>query len=69
MRNGSHAGVFEQASGGVLFINGVEDLPSKAQGLLVAALETQTITRVGGATPVQLECACHCFGNAALSGG
>ncbi len=51
---GSHAGVFEQASGGVLFINGVEELPSKAQGLLVAALETQAITRVGGATPVRL---------------
>jgi DNA-binding NtrC family response regulator len=44
--------VFEQAAGGVLFINGVEDLPPKAQGLLVAALETRTFTRVGGATPV-----------------
>ena len=50
--NGVHAGVFEQAAGGVLFINGVEDLPPKAQGLLVAALETRTFTRVGGATPV-----------------
>jgi DNA-binding NtrC family response regulator len=52
--NGVHAGVFEQASGGVLFVNGVEDMPPKAQGLLIAALETQTITRVGGATPVKL---------------
>ncbi len=52
--SGVHAGVFEQASGGVLFINGLEDLPPKAQGLLVGALETQTITRVGGATPVKL---------------
>jgi two-component system nitrogen regulation response regulator NtrX len=51
---GVHAGAFEQASGGVLFINGIEDLPSKAQGLLVAALETQTVTRVGGATPIKL---------------
>jgi two-component system nitrogen regulation response regulator NtrX len=51
--NGVHAGVFEQASGGVLFINGIEDLPPKAQGLLVAALETQSFTRVGGATPVK----------------
>ncbi len=48
-----HAGVFEQASGGVLFINGIEDLPLKAQGLLVAALETQAFTRVGGATPLK----------------
>lgn len=52
--SGVHAGVFEQAAGGVLFINGIEDLPMKAQGLLVAALETNSFTRVGSATPVQL---------------
>jgi DNA-binding NtrC family response regulator len=48
-----HAGVFEQAAGGILFINGIEDLPLRAQGMVVAALETQTFTRVGGATPVK----------------
>jgi two-component system, NtrC family, nitrogen regulation response regulator NtrX len=52
--SGVHAGMFEQASGGVLFVNGIEDLPPKVQGLLGAALETQTFTRVGGATPVKL---------------
>jgi len=52
--NGVHAGLLEQAAGGVLFVNGLEDLPQRAQGLLVAALETQTITRVGGATPIKL---------------
>lgn len=52
--SGVHAGLLEQAAGGVLFVNGLEDLPQRAQGLLVAALETQTITRVGGATPVKL---------------
>ena len=52
--NGTHAGLLEQAAGGVLFINGLEDLPPKAQGLLVAALETHAITRVGGAAPVKL---------------
>lgn len=52
--NGTHAGLLEQAAGGVLFVNGLEDLPPRAQGLLVAALETRTITRLGGATPVQL---------------
>jgi two-component system, NtrC family, nitrogen regulation response regulator NtrX len=51
---GVHAGLLEQAAGGVLFVNGLEDLPLRAQGLLVAALETRTITRVGGATPVSL---------------
>jgi DNA-binding NtrC family response regulator len=50
--NGVHAGVFEQAAGGVLFINGIEDLPVKAQGLLVSALETKAFMRVGGTTPV-----------------
>ncbi len=51
---GIHAGLLEQAAGGVLFINGLEDMPPKAQGLLVAALETHSITRVGGAAPVKL---------------
>jgi two-component system, NtrC family, nitrogen regulation response regulator NtrX len=52
--NGIHAGVFEQAAGGVLFVNGIEELPPKAQGLLVAALETRSITRIGSATPTKL---------------
>lgn len=52
--SGVHAGLLEQAAGGVLFINGLEDLPQKAQGLLVAALETRSFTRVGGTTPVAL---------------
>ena len=52
--SGVHAGVFEQASGGVLFVNGIEDLPRKAQGLLVAALETRSITRIGSATATKL---------------
>lgn len=52
--SGIHAGVFEQAAGGVLFVNGIEELPPKAQGLLIAALETRSITRIGSATPTQL---------------
>jgi len=51
---GIHAGVFEQAGGGVLFVNGIEDLPPRAQGLLVAALETRSFTRVGSATQSKL---------------
>lgn len=51
--SGVHPGVLEQAAGGVLFINGIEDLPLKAQGLVVAALETQSFTRIGGTTPVK----------------
>ena len=30
--SGVHAGVFEQAAGGVLFINGIEDLPQQGAG-------------------------------------
>lgn len=52
--NGGHAGLLEQANGGVLFVNGLEDLPQKAQGLLVAALETRTITRIGSASSVRI---------------
>jgi two-component system nitrogen regulation response regulator NtrX len=51
--SGAHPGAIEQAAGGVLFINGIEDLPLKAQGLVVAALETQSFTRIGGTTPVK----------------
>jgi len=52
--SGVHAGVFEQAAGGVLFVNGIEELPAKAQGLLVAALETHSITRIGSAAQTKL---------------
>lgn len=52
--DGVHPGLFEQAAGGVLFVNGVDELSPRAQGLLVAALETQSFTRVGAATPIKL---------------
>jgi DNA-binding NtrC family response regulator len=48
--HGVHPGLLEQASGGVLFVNGIEDLPPRAQGMLVAALETRAFTRAGSAT-------------------
>ena len=47
-------GVLEEAAGGVLFIKGLEDLNHTAQGVLLAALDAQRITRVGGTTPVPL---------------
>jgi DNA-binding NtrC family response regulator len=48
-------GVFEQAHGGVLFINGLDDLAPKSQGLLLAALETGSFPRVGGSAPVKFD--------------
>jgi two-component system, NtrC family, nitrogen regulation response regulator NtrX len=47
-------GVLEEAAGGVLFIKGLEDLNHTAQGVLLAALEAQRMTRVGGTAPVPL---------------
>jgi two-component system nitrogen regulation response regulator NtrX len=51
----SQAGVLEQAQGGVLFINGLEDLVPTAQRLLLAALEAGTFQRQGGRTPVRFD--------------
>jgi two-component system, NtrC family, nitrogen regulation response regulator NtrX len=48
-------GVLEQAKGGVLFINGLEDLQPTGQRLLLAALEAGSFTRKGGRTPVRFE--------------
>jgi DNA-binding NtrC family response regulator len=41
-------GALEQATGGTLFINGLEDLPSQAQRALIGAIEQSSYTRVGG---------------------
>jgi DNA-binding NtrC family response regulator len=42
------AGAFDQAAGGSLYINGLEDLHSDAQRALVGAIEQNGYTRVGG---------------------
>ena len=41
-------GALEQAAGGTLFVNGLEDLPSQAQRALIGAIEQSSYTRVGG---------------------
>jgi DNA-binding NtrC family response regulator len=46
--SGVTAGLLEQAQGGVLFINGLEDLPQGAQRLLLAVFESGTFQRKGG---------------------
>jgi DNA-binding NtrC family response regulator len=45
---GATAGVLEQAQGGVLFINGLEDLAPAAQRLLLAVIESGSVQRRGG---------------------
>ena len=41
-------GAFDQAAGGSLYLNGLEDLTSEAQRALVGAIEQNGYTRVGG---------------------
>ena len=43
--SGTTAGVLEQAQGGMLFINGLEDLPPAAQRLLLAVIESGSFQR------------------------
>ncbi|HEY2023394.1 sigma-54 dependent transcriptional regulator [Paraburkholderia sp.] len=45
-------GVFEQASGGTLFINEITELPRAQQEALLRALDSQTFMRVGGTNQV-----------------
>jgi DNA-binding NtrC family response regulator len=57
-------GMFERASGGVLFLDEIGDLGSGAQAALLRALETRRITRVGATTEVSVDVrivtATHC---------
>ena len=47
-------GAFDQASGGSLYVNGLEDLNSEAQRALVGAIEQKGYTRVGGSERLAL---------------
>jgi len=51
----SRRGVFEQASGGTLFIDEVGELAVGLQPKLLRALEQQEIQRVGGVKPVKVD--------------
>jgi two-component system, NtrC family, nitrogen regulation response regulator NtrX len=49
------AGLYEQAEGGTLYINGLEDLLPSVQRLLLADIESGAYTRVGSSTPRALK--------------
>lgn len=47
-----HLGYFEQASGGTLFLDEITEMPAALQVYLLRALESGTITRVGGSEAI-----------------
>ncbi len=51
----ARSGLLEQANGGVLFVNSIEDLSPAVQRLLLADLESRSFLRVGGQRPVPLD--------------
>jgi DNA-binding NtrC family response regulator len=48
-------GVLEQAEGGTLYVNGLEDLSAAAQRLLLAAVDTGSYLRKSGTAPLRLD--------------
>ncbi len=46
------SGLLEEADGGTLFINEIEDLPPSVQRMLIGVLEAGRFTRLGGTQPV-----------------
>ncbi|MGH8315478.1 MAG: sigma-54-dependent transcriptional regulator [Steroidobacterales bacterium] len=52
---GVEPGYYEQAAGGTLFINGLDDLSPAGQRVLAADLEAGAFTRVGGREPIALD--------------
>ncbi|GMV14057.1 MAG: sigma 54-dependent Fis family transcriptional regulator [Polyangiaceae bacterium] len=51
----THTGVFEQASGGTLFIDEIGELPLELQPKLLRALEKREIRRIGGRQTIAVD--------------
>jgi DNA-binding NtrC family response regulator len=69
----SHAGFFEQAEDGTLFLDEVTEMPAALQVYLLRVLETRTFTRVGGSREipvnVRVVAACNRDPQRAVSSG
>lgn len=48
-----HRGLLEQAHGGTLFLNGIDEMDSEAQLRLLSALESKSFLRVGGSEQIK----------------
>jgi two-component system, response regulator FlrC len=51
----TQAGKFEQASGGVILLDEVSELPFNLQAKLLRVLQEKEVERVGGRTPIKLD--------------
>ena len=51
----SHAGYFEQAEGGTLFLDAISEMPLALQVYLLRALEGHSFTRIGGTHEIPLD--------------
>jgi two-component system nitrogen regulation response regulator NtrX len=58
--SGVRPGYLEEAAGGTLFINGLQDLPVAAQRLLFADLDTMSFTRSGGTSAQKISARLLC---------
>ncbi|MBL8025850.1 MAG: sigma-54-dependent Fis family transcriptional regulator, partial [Fibrobacteres bacterium] len=50
----AHAGRFEQAQGGTIFLDEVSNLSLSVQAKLLGVIQDRTITRIGGTKPIHL---------------
>lgn len=53
---GKHIGKFEQADGGTLFLDEIGEMEISLQAKLLRALQEKEITRVGGSSPIKVDC-------------
>lgn len=59
-----HAGKFEQADGGTLFLDEIANIPRQSQAKLLRAIQSRSVTRVGGTGSVPVDIRLVCATNA-----